>query len=160
MAAELYYDEHNDDYYAYDADDDADDDRPPWETDFLGWYSNDYGAMWLNGRNTYGPGAPFVNLSDFGIEDKYQRQGHGRRMLETVIEHTPGLDLTLEVFADNTPALRLYESLGFVETHRREGGWTDCHDVRRTYAVLYMTREDTHHADLRDVPQARTLTLV
>ncbi|HEX7899031.1 MAG TPA: GNAT family N-acetyltransferase [Planctomycetota bacterium] len=56
----------------------------------------------------------------------YRRQGVGRALVAALLEWAKGVDglrrLSLEVFATNTPAIRLYESLGFaVDGRKREG---------------------------------------
>lgn len=56
----------------------------------------------------------------------WRRRGVGRALLEALLEWAKGVDglrrLSLEVFATNAPALRLYESLGFaVDGRKREG---------------------------------------
>jgi ribosomal protein S18 acetylase RimI-like enzyme len=61
---------------------------------------------------------PEVWLSDFHVREEHRRQGHGRAIMAAVIEaaDAEGVDLVLQVWADNTPALRLYESVGFEVT--------------------------------------------
>lgn len=55
----------------------------------------------------------------------WRRRGVARRLLEVAIEHAraaPELRrLSLDVFAGNTAAIRLYESLGFLHEGRRRG---------------------------------------
>ena len=55
----------------------------------------------------------------------WRRRGVARRLLEVAIEHAraaPTLRrLSLEVFARNTAAIRLYESFGFAHEGRRHG---------------------------------------
>lgn len=75
-------------------------------------------------RNEYGiirfreSGPDTVYLYDFHVDADVRRQGHGRRIMETVIREVTarGFDLTLIVDSKNTSAIRLYESLGFVMT--------------------------------------------
>ena len=56
----------------------------------------------------------------------WRRKGIGRALVGSLLEWAKGVDglrrLSLEVFATNTPAIRLYESLGFaVDGRKREG---------------------------------------
>lgn len=78
-----------------------------------GELSNEFGSLFL----TTLPGS--VYISEFRVLDEHQGKGHGRRLMQTVIDKCSerGFDLTLEVYSDNTPALRLYESLGFAVTN-------------------------------------------
>lgn len=52
-----------------------------------------------------------------GIEEKYRALGLGKRLMETAIEFVREIEtidwLDLMVFAHNTPARKLYKSLGF-----------------------------------------------
>lgn len=56
----------------------------------------------------------------------WRRRGVGRALMNALLEWARGVDglrrLSLEVFATNAPAIRLYESLGFaVDGRKREG---------------------------------------
>ena len=62
------------------------------------------------------------DMMNVAVSPQYRRQGIGRLLIETLIadlraqgNHT----LTLEVRASNTPAIALYESLGFLAVGRR-----------------------------------------
>jgi len=59
------------------------------------------------------------------VHTGWRRRGVARHLLEVAIEHAraaPALRrLSLEVFAGNTAAIRLYESLGFCHEGRRRG---------------------------------------
>jgi RimJ/RimL family protein N-acetyltransferase len=67
------------------------------------------------------------HVGEIGVSVRagWRRRGVGRRLLEVAIEHAraaPALRrLSLEVFARNTAAIRLYESFGFVHEGRRRG---------------------------------------
>lgn len=53
---------------------------------------------------------------DVGVAEEHRGRGHGRSLmlLAERVALADGMDtLGLHVFADNTPALRLYESLGY-----------------------------------------------
>lgn len=58
------------------------------------------------------------------IHRDYQGQGIGRAMMRTLLDLADGylglLRVELEVFADNTRAIKLYESLGFVVEGRKQ----------------------------------------
>ncbi|MDO5131752.1 MAG: ribosomal protein S18-alanine N-acetyltransferase [Eubacteriales bacterium] len=56
------------------------------------------------------------DISNVAVHPDYRRKGICRRMLETLLSEARNdgvTDFTLEVRAGNTPAVRLYESLGF-----------------------------------------------
>jgi RimJ/RimL family protein N-acetyltransferase len=59
------------------------------------------------------------------VHAEWRRRGVARRLLEVALEHAraaPALRrLSLEVFARNTAAIRLYESMGFDHEGRRRG---------------------------------------
>lgn len=62
----------------------------------------------------------------------YRRFGLGRRLMLIAEEHArqmAGETLTLEVREGNTPALRLYESLGYAQVGIREGYYADGTDA-------------------------------
>ena len=55
-------------------------------------------------------------ITNVVVAASYRRQGIGRQMLEYLLREVKTLgigDCTLEVRVSNTPAIRLYESLGF-----------------------------------------------
>lgn len=61
-----------------------------------------------------------------GIVDGYRGRGLGRRLIEAALEaarHEGFIRIELSVHADNAPAIRLYEKVGFVRegVHRRAG---------------------------------------
>ncbi len=63
-------------------------------------------------------GFTHVGRLGMGVRIEWRRQGIGRRMLEACIGLARAAYLEkveLEVFSDNLPAIRLYESLGFVQ---------------------------------------------
>ena len=62
---------------------------------------------------------PLINIHDLAVLPTYRGQGIGRRLLEQVAAKGRALGcckLTLEVRADNHPAQRLYEAVGFNTT--------------------------------------------
>lgn len=67
--------------------------------------------------------APELQVLDVAVDPAFERRGHGRRLVEALIEaaRERGLTkLTLEVEAGNEPAVGLYRRLGFAEVGRRK----------------------------------------
>lgn len=61
-------------------------------------------------------------ITNVAVFPEYRRQGIAERLLTTLFERAAGLTfITLEVRASNTPALALYEKLGFVRVGERRG---------------------------------------
>ena len=62
----------------------------------------------------------FIELSEIGLMPEHQRKGLGTRIIQDMFEVADGLglDVELQVFSIN-PASRLYERLGFKETHKK-----------------------------------------
>ena len=80
------------------------------------------------------PGFGHVGRLGMGVVASYRGQGLGHRLLKAATDHATRsgiIRIELEVFSSNTPAIRLYESLGFVrECLRRrvrhlDGVWDD-----------------------------------
>ncbi|MFE9554907.1 GNAT family N-acetyltransferase [Streptomyces sp. NPDC006703] len=74
------------------------------------------GSVWVARRTPPGEGA---YVFDVRVAEEYRGRGHGRSLmlLAERVALADGMDtLGLHVFADNTPALRLYESLGYRPT--------------------------------------------
>ncbi|MBD0740732.1 GNAT family N-acetyltransferase [Streptomyces sp. CBMA152] len=80
------------------------------------------GHIWLAHRELdTGPGA---YVYDVAVAEEHRGRGHGRALmlLAERLTVTDGLPvLALHVFADNTTALRLYESLGYETTEYNRG---------------------------------------
>jgi ribosomal-protein-alanine N-acetyltransferase len=55
-----------------------------------------------------------------GVDPDFQGQGIGRRLLAGMIEFAAGGTVFLEVRTDNVPAIKLYESVGFVNIGLRK----------------------------------------
>ena len=75
-----------------------------------------------------------ATLFNIAVHPSFQRQGHGRHLLEQLIEtlETRGITtLWLEVRASNANAIALYEQLGFNEV-----------SLRRNYYPAANGRED------------------
>ncbi|MDX5628307.1 MULTISPECIES: ribosomal protein S18-alanine N-acetyltransferase [unclassified Brenneria] len=75
-----------------------------------------------------------ATLFNLAVHPNYQRNGHGRALLEHLIQELEKraiLTLWLEVRASNQPAIALYESLGFNEV-----------SLRRDYYPAAAGRED------------------
>lgn len=66
-------------------------------------------------------GADVMNLA---VSPSYRRQGIGQSLIKELVEHLRQrgiIALLLEVRVSNTPAITLYEKLGFVQVGRRPG---------------------------------------
>lgn len=75
-----------------------------------------------------------ATLFNIAVHPAYQRQGHGRHLLENLIETLEARGITtlwLEVRASNAKAIALYEQLGFNEV-----------SLRRNYYPAASGRED------------------
>jgi ribosomal protein S18 acetylase RimI-like enzyme len=68
---------------------------------------------------TRGP-ADELDLDRLCVDPPWFRRGIARRLLDHVLAAEPGGDVLVSTGAANEPALRLYRSIGFVETGTRE----------------------------------------
>ncbi|MBQ7385112.1 MAG: ribosomal protein S18-alanine N-acetyltransferase [Ruminococcus sp.] len=62
-------------------------------------------------------------MGNLAVLEAYRRKGVGKALMQELLNECVKLDLafaTLEVRASNTPAVKLYESLGFTEVGRRK----------------------------------------
>lgn len=62
-------------------------------------------------------------MGNLGVVEEYRRKGIGRALMNELTARCKAMDsafVTLEVRASNTPAVKLYESLGFLEAGRRK----------------------------------------
>ncbi|KWX25928.1 alanine acetyltransferase [Mycolicibacterium wolinskyi] len=59
-------------------------------------------------------------IHTIGVDPDFQGQGIGRRLLHDMIEFASGGTVFLEVRTDNEPAIKLYESAGFVNIGLRK----------------------------------------
>lgn len=69
-----------------------------------------------------------AHITNIAVHPDYRRCGVGRRLLEEMFQKAKELGstkMTLEVRVSNAGAIRLYESLGFVDCGRRKGYYTD-----------------------------------
>ncbi|MEU7039708.1 GNAT family N-acetyltransferase [Streptomyces varsoviensis] len=83
---------------------------------FLAHDGVDVGALWVRLRDPERQGG-FV--FDVEVDPAHRGRGHGRTLMLVAEREclAAGVDrIALNVFADNTPALRLYESLGYEAT--------------------------------------------
>lgn len=74
-------------------------------------------------RKTHDAVFAHVGILGMGVLAAYRHQGLGRRLLEAALAQTDarGVErVELEVFASNTPAVALYESVGFVHEGRKQ----------------------------------------
>lgn len=70
------------------------------------------------------PAVDEVELLNISIAAEHQRKGHGRRLLNEIIEIARGMNMRrvlLEVRPSNTAALALYRGAGFSEIGVRRG---------------------------------------
>ncbi|WP_405782343.1 GNAT family N-acetyltransferase [Streptomyces sp. NBC_00859] len=78
------------------------------------------GHVWIAERET-APGRTGAYVFDIEVGERYRGRGHGRSLMLLAEREgiAAGLRLIkLHVFSDNTPAVRLYESLGYRTTER------------------------------------------
>lgn len=70
-----------------------------------------------------------------GVDPAYQGRGVGKRMLTELLDHASGGSVFLEVRTDNEPAIKLYESFGFVNVGLRKryyrASGADAYTMRR-----------------------------
>lgn len=59
-------------------------------------------------------------IHTIGVDPDFQGQGIGRRLLNDMLELASGGTVFLEVRTDNEPAIKLYESAGFVNIGLRK----------------------------------------
>ncbi|MFF8609230.1 GNAT family N-acetyltransferase [Streptomyces sp. NPDC015346] len=76
------------------------------------------GHLWT-GRREFGPGREGTYVYEIQVAEAHRGQGYGRALM--LLAERVALDagdrlLGLHVFTDNTPAIRLYESLGYRTT--------------------------------------------
>lgn len=60
-----------------------------------------------------------TELLTLAVDPAHQRQGVGRQLTQDWLRRCDAQTAFLEVAADNTPAIALYESLGFAQAGRR-----------------------------------------
>lgn len=73
-------------------------------------------------------GADVMNLA---VSPSYRRQGIGQALIKELVEHLRQrgiIALLLEVRVSNTPAIALYEKLGFVQAGRRPRYYRNPHE--------------------------------
>ncbi|MER6102331.1 GNAT family N-acetyltransferase [Streptomyces sp. NPDC001832] len=76
------------------------------------------GHVWVSVHED-GPGEMTGYVFDVEVDEEYRGRGHGRALMwqaERITLEAGAHRLGLHVFASNTPALRLYESLGYRTT--------------------------------------------
>lgn len=52
-------------------------------------------------------------IAVFGLKSKFQNQGYGHILMQTIIDNAPGTKLSLHVDTQNKKAYHLYENFGF-----------------------------------------------
>lgn len=74
-------------------------------------------------------------IHTIGVDPAYQGQGIGKRMLTELLEHAADGTVFLEVRTDNEPAIKMYESFGFVNVGLRRryyrASGADAYTMRR-----------------------------
>lgn len=102
----------------------------PWsENSIAGELTHDY-SFWLvaeeDGRVVGYIGSqivfPDADMMNVAVHPDHRRLGIGQILVDTLaaeLKHMDCKNLTLEVRASNTPAIALYEKLGFVQVGRR-----------------------------------------
>ena len=66
----------------------------------------------------------YGEILNFFIVDNYRGQGHGIALLNNALleaKQSGSISISLEVKETNTPAISLYEKLGFKISHKRKG---------------------------------------
>ena len=69
-----------------------------------------------------------MEIANFAVSPDFRRRGIGREMMERVLREAKEMgctNLILSVRESNLPAIGLYTSHGFVETHQRQGYYRD-----------------------------------
>ncbi len=70
---------------------------------------------------------PEGQITNVATHPSYRGHGYARQVLRSLIDYAKGIgieNITLEVRASNTPAISLYESLGFYRTGERPRFYT------------------------------------
>ena len=74
-------------------------------------------------------------IHTIGVDPTYQGQGIGRRLVSELLERASDSVVYLEVRTDNVPAIKLYESFGFVNVGLRRryyrASGADAYTMRR-----------------------------
>lgn len=79
-----------------------------------------YGAIWLV--------IDEAHVTTIAVTEEHHRKGIGERLMRDLLSRAKEAGMvcsTLEVRASNSPAIRLYEKLGFVVTARRKQYYPD-----------------------------------
>jgi len=114
----------------------AESNRPPWNAalfarEFTNRYSGIYGARFegkLAGFLVCHSVLDEAHIVNFGVRVSMRGRGVGRTILENVLEclNQEGIRwVTLEVRRSNQVALKLYSSIGFIESGIREKYYSD-----------------------------------
>jgi len=85
-------------------------------------------------------------IDNIGVAPAHRRQGAGRAIVTHLIEQAReagGLFLSLEVRPSNTPAIRMYEQLGFALAGRRRDFYQKPREDGLIYTLTFTKGEDT-----------------
>ena len=106
----------------------------PWtERDFLEMVKADYAHYYV--------AEEAGEITNVAVAPLFRRKGTGRRLMEYLLKKAPSCgigDCTLEVRAGNSPAISLYESLGF----RTEGIRPGFYEKPREDALIMWKRQE------------------
>lgn len=73
-----------------------------------------------------------VHIQTLGVERQCRRQGYAKKIIRDVVNfamRNHAVSVALEVRKGNDPAIKLYQSLGFVVVHTRKNGYPDGEDA-------------------------------
>lgn len=93
------------------------------DTDFFGYMIDDHATAVIE-INT---NELAVHIQSLVVDPKYFRRGIGCKLVQYVLDKYENRVITVETGLENTPAIKLYESLGFKEIKQ----WDTDHGVRK-----------------------------
>lgn len=87
----------------------------------LGYFESNHLIAFLFARESDG----VLEITNLGTDLQFRRQGTMRRLLKELMNMKSNSAIWLEVHEANQPAIRLYESLNFLEVGRRRNYYKD-----------------------------------